>query len=72
MRYLVDVLTERGATLGWLAKQIRVSRQTVYVWSTVPEKRLADVVRVTGIPGARLRPDLLRLMETAESGHRAA
>ncbi len=62
MKLLEERLRRNGVTLGWLAKELQLKRQSVYVWEKVPDRRLADVVRVTGIPAKELRPDLRDLL----------
>lgn len=42
-----------------LAKRLGVSRGLIAHWTVVPDKYLATVSRVTGIPQRQLRPDVL-------------
>ena len=46
-----------------LARQLGVSRGAIAQWDRVPEGRLEDVARITGISPSRLRPDLASLFE---------
>lgn len=41
-----------------LAKELKVSRQTVYNWKRVPAERVLAVEKITGVPRHDLRPDL--------------
>lgn len=50
----------KGQTVDALAESLGVDRTTIWRWETgkVPVERLADIESVTGIPRARLRPDI--------------
>jgi hypothetical protein len=54
------LLRNRGLRLVDLARGVGVDKATVTRWAhkEVPPDRINDVVRVTGIPAADLRPDL--------------
>lgn len=56
---LSSYLNRRGAVSA-LADALGVAHTTVMRWrdGTVPADRVAEVARVTGIPAAKLRPDL--------------
>jgi hypothetical protein len=43
-----------------VASDLEIDRVTLWRWASagVPEKRLADVAKVTGLQAAALRPDL--------------
>lgn len=57
---LHQMLRERGMKLTEVASAIGVDKATVTRWAQkrVPEDRVLDVERVTGIPRHVLRPDL--------------
>lgn len=48
----------RMLNLSELARELEISPVSVFNWRTVPEKRLEAVAQATGIPAARLRPDV--------------
>lgn len=41
-----------------LAKQLGISRAAVTSWDRVPQKRLDEVARLTGLTPQQLRPDI--------------
>jgi len=49
--------TERGR-LKLLAAELGISPAAVAQWKRIPAERVVEVERVTGIPRAKLRPDL--------------
>lgn len=50
-----------------LAEGCGITHSAVSQWGArVPTERLLDVERITGIPRARLRPDLFEGMEAAQ------
>lgn len=53
-----------------LAAQLDVARETVTRWEAgsrkIDDKKLPDVVRLTGIPPGKLRPDLAKLMQSEQ------
>ena len=53
-------LNKDGVRPTKVASALKINRITLWRWaaSGVPEKRLEDVSRVTGLPPAALRPDL--------------
>jgi hypothetical protein len=59
-----DVIREaikNGGGLSVVAKALNMSEEGVRLWKVrghVPDKRLLDFERVTGVPRAKLRPDL--------------
>lgn len=60
------LLRNRGLRLIDVARRIGVDKATVTRWARkeIPTDRVADVVRVTGIPAADLRPDLATVFAT--------
>lgn len=54
------LLRNRGLRLVDVARGVGVDKATVTRWARkeIPSDRVNDVVRVTGIPAADLRPDL--------------
>jgi hypothetical protein len=48
-----------------LAEKCGVDRTTPYSWQRVPAEHLAAVAEVTGLPAAKLRPDLARAFHGA-------
>lgn len=63
----VDLIL-RETTLSDLARVLGVTRTAVWAWrhKPVPVDRLEEVYRATGIPPAKLRPDLARLMRLGQ------
>lgn len=67
MNDLADILKShlhnRGKRLIDIAADLKVNKATVTRWNKkgVPEERLADVERVTGIAACDIRPDLARV-----------
>jgi DNA-binding transcriptional regulator YdaS (Cro superfamily) len=45
-------------TFSELARRLGTSRQAVQKWARVPEARVEQVARITGVPKHILRPDL--------------
>lgn len=45
-------------TFSELARRLGTSRQAVQKWARVPEARVEQVARITGVPKRVLRPDL--------------
>lgn len=43
-----------------LARKLKISRQAIWRWDSIPIKRLLDVERASGIPREELRPDIFR------------
>lgn len=43
-----------------LARRLKIKVQSIQQWTRIPENRIIDVERVTGIPREELRPDLYR------------
>ncbi len=52
-----------------LAKRLGIKRRTLFNWKRdgVPAEVLAEVSRATGIPAARLRPDLAAAFAEADT-----
>ena len=46
-----------------LARELGVSKQAVNQWVRVPNERIQDVSKLTGLTPAELRPDLVKLLE---------
>ena len=57
---LSEKLRERDMRLVDLARAVGVDKATVTRWSKkrVPQDRIAEVSKATGIPPAEIRPDL--------------
>tara|TARA_R100000306_G_C4273652_1_gene91419 strand:- start:27 stop:233 length:207 start_codon:yes stop_codon:yes gene_type:complete len=53
---------KKAGSQSELARRIGVVPAAVQKWTEVPERRILDVFRATGIKPAVLRPDLKRLM----------
>lgn len=53
-------LKKPGVRPTKVASELEIDRVTLWRWASsgVPEKRLSDVAKVTGLPAAALRPDL--------------
>lgn len=41
-----------------LARALKISRQTVSLWTRVPPERVMAIEQLTGVPRSQLRPDL--------------
>lgn len=54
-----EYLSEHGR-ITWLAKELGITKGAVWQWNKVPAERLGEVSRITGIPHAKLRPDLFK------------
>lgn len=50
---------QAAGTFAELARRLGISRAAVHKWHRVPEERVDEVERVTGVPRYLLRPDLL-------------
>lgn len=46
-----------------LARQLGLTRATLYNWERVPAERVVEVEKITGIPRTKLRPDLYEGMK---------
>jgi len=46
-----------------LARQLGLTRATLYNWKRVPAERVVEVEKITGIPRTKLRPDLYEGMK---------
>ena len=53
------IRAERGLQAR-LARELGITSAAVAKWQRVPEDRLLDVERISGIPRNKLRPDLYR------------
>ncbi len=55
-------LDEEGRSLKWLARQMSVSRQTLYLWAwgekRVPAWRAREIERLLGVPASQLFPNV--------------
>jgi TorA maturation chaperone TorD len=49
-----------------LARALGVSQPAVSMWKRIPAERVADIEAVTGIPRAKLRPDLFSMNRMAD------
>jgi hypothetical protein len=60
------LLRNRGLRLIDVARGLGVDKATVTRWARneIPSDRVNDIVRITGIPAADLRPDLAELFAT--------
>ena len=55
---VLEVAIKAADGVSALARRLGISRQAVSKWRKVPKRRLQAVAGATGIPAARLRPDL--------------
>jgi len=46
-----------------LARQLGLTRATLYNWKRVPAERVVEVEKITGISRTKLRPDLYEGMK---------
>ncbi len=54
---LSDILARAGG-MNALARALGITSASVAGWKRVPAGRVAEVARITGLPAARIRPDL--------------
>jgi len=54
---LIDALAVVGGVSA-LARELKVTRAAVSQWYSVPFRHLREISKLTGIPRAKLRPDL--------------
>lgn len=54
----MDLLRSRRGLMAKVAQELGITRAAVVGWKRVPDTRLADVARITGIAASVLRPDL--------------
>jgi DNA-binding transcriptional regulator YdaS (Cro superfamily) len=54
---LIDALALVGGVSA-LARELGITRAAVSQWYCVPFRHLRDISRLTGMPRAKLRPDL--------------
>lgn len=68
------LLRDRGLRLVDLARRLKVDKATITRWAQkeVPADRVADVVRVTGIPAEKIRPDMAKVFAAPEPQKGAA
>lgn len=56
------VLYEQGRSLVWLARNVGVSRQVIYLWAwgekRVPAWRAREIERLLGVPASQLFPNV--------------
>lgn len=53
-----DKLRSQRGMQAKLARDLGITRGAVGKWTRIPEDRLIEVERITGIPRNKLRPDL--------------
>jgi DNA-binding transcriptional regulator YdaS (Cro superfamily) len=46
--------------VAYVAKQLGLSRQSIYQWTEVPADHLVDLERITGVDRSFIRPDLFK------------
>jgi hypothetical protein len=68
------LLQERDMRLVDLARAVGVDKSTVTRWArkNIPDNRVPDVAKATGIPPHELRPDLATIFGSAPTPERAA
>lgn len=59
----INEIIDVGGGLSNFSKQLGISHVAVRKWKRVPDKRLAAVSKITGIPVDKLRPDLAQLFK---------
>lgn len=50
-----------------LARQLGISRVTLYNWQKIPAERVVEIEKLTGISRSRLRPDLYEGMKNDQN-----
>lgn len=67
MKKLIEWLNEERGRKAMLAAACGITHSAILQWDRVPDNRVADVSRVTGIPAHELRPDLASIFGPATS-----
>ncbi len=55
-------------TLAWVAKELGISRAAPGQWDKIPEKHIARIAEITGVPPKVQRPDLAELFANETAG----
>mgnify|MGYP003641527825 FL=1 len=56
---IVSICRNAGG-VAYVAKQLGLSRQSIYQWTEVPADHLVDLERITGVDRSFIRPDLFK------------
>lgn len=59
----ISQIIDAGGGCAALAKLLGITHSAILQWKHVPDKRLAAVSKITGIPVDQLRPDLAQLFK---------
>ena len=56
---IIDICRNAGG-VAYVAKQLGLSRQSIYQWTEVPADHLVSLERITGVDRSFIRPDLFK------------
>ena len=56
---IIDICRNAGG-VAYVAKQLGLSRQSIYQWTEVPADHLVNLERITGVDRSFIRPDLFK------------
>lgn len=59
----ISKIIDKGGGVANLARKLSINHAAIVRWKRVPDKRLAAVSKITGIPVDKLRPDLAQLFK---------
>jgi DNA-binding transcriptional regulator YdaS (Cro superfamily) len=62
----VQLAIDAAGNASELARRLGVKVQSIQQWKRVPDDRVLDVERVTGVPREKLRPDLAAIFAVAQ------
>jgi len=56
---IIDICKNAGG-VAYVAKELGLSRQSIYQWTEVPADHLVNLERITGVDRSLIRPDLFK------------
>src|SRR6266404_1122041 len=70
MDALLKEICDQCGGVGGLARQLRISKQSIYKWQTdgLSEERIDEISKLTGIPRSRLRTYTQKKQNTKRDG----
>ena len=55
-------------SLAWLGRQMQISGSAVVLWGdTVPQDRVAQVARITGLPARVIAPEMAKIFDSEKA-----